>query len=317
MAEAKKIFEGTPASVVFEASQRALRALDLDITDEDHARHQIFAERKKTFWQERAEVDLWVAQIGQSSEVRVKKLPQAMLDITGKELVNSILSKIEVELEQMNSAVQVPQEYAESYDGSSQTLIAAPTERLPPARPPLPRREKAEKSKSGEKFGILQLVGLVIFVHFFFGWEWLGNVTSGESSDTRAQNLISTLNGYAQASPNSIDPVDLARRLPNLTDVQLTGLEESLAGELVTARGSIYDVQAVSPSLGLDRFEVVVWQATFNPEHLPVRGTCIARSAQETSMFERLTVGQNVRITGELASIGRVLGVRVRNCIIE
>ena len=318
MAEGKKGFEGTPAGAVFEASQRALRELNLRISDEDHARRQIYAERKKTFWKKRAEIDLWVSQIGQSSEVRVKKSPKVMLDMEGKELVTSILSKIDVELKQMKAEGRFSQENIKSEYNFSQAPPVPPVERLPPMRrPQASREEKTVKKKSGEGFSILQIIGIVLVVHFFFGWEWLGNLTSGQDTETRAQNLIATLNGYAQASPGSIDPVDLAKRVPNMTDVQLSALEDGHEGDLVTARGRVYDVQAASSSLGLARFEVIVWAMTINPARLPVRGTCIARSAQESSIIERLTVGQSVRITGELRSIGRTLGVRLRNCIVE
>lgn len=174
----------------------------------------------------------------------------------------------------------------------------------------------AEKAKSNG-FGVWQFIGMILIVHFFVGWEWLGNLTSGQDSETRAQNLIITLNGYSQASPRSIDPVDLGGRVPNMTDVQLSGLEDDLKGSLVTARAPVYDVRSASSSLGLTRFEVVVWEFTISPVRLPVRGTCIARSSQEAAAIEQMSVGQNVRITGEVRSIGRTRGVSLRNCIVE
>jgi len=318
MAEEKKVFEGIPAGAVFEASQKALRELNLDISDEDHSRRQIYAERKKTFWKEGAEIDLWVAQIGQSSEVRIKKSPKAMLDMEGKELVRNILSNIEAALERIKADGRVFDENIKAHYNHEEPLQSPPIESLPPIRRPQAGRQKeADKKKSGGGLSVLQFIGLVLVVHFFFGWEWLGNLTSGQDTETRAQNLIATLNGYEQASPRSINPVDLGQRIPNMTDVQLSGLEEGLKGVLVTTRGPVYDVQAASSSLGLTRFDVVVWAMTINPVRLPVRGTCVARSAQEATMIERLTVGQNVKITGEVRSVGRTLGVRLRNCIVE
>ncbi len=312
VAEAKNIFEGVPPGAAFEAAQRALRELSLDVLDEDHARRQIYAERQKTFWKEYAEIDLRVSEIGQTTEVRVKKSPKSMLDMQGKEIVNDILSKVESELNKIKSEGRL------SDYSFGQVPSAAPGEGLPAMRrPQASRKKEEEKKKSGGGLSILQVIGLILVVHFFFGWEWLGNLTTGQSTETRAENLIATLDGYSQASPRNIDPVDLGRRVPNMTDVQLSALEDDIKGVLVTARGPLYDVQRASPSLGLTRFEVVVWAMAISPARLPIRGTCIARNAQEASMIEQLTVSQNVRITGEARSVGRTLGVRLRNCVVE
>lgn len=312
VAEGKKEFEGIPSGAAFEAAQRALRELSLDVLDEDHARRQIHAERKKTFWKEYAEIDLQVSEIGQTTEVRVKKSPKSMLDMEGKELVNAILSRVESELDKIKSDGRI------SRYSFGQVASGPPSEVSPPMRrTKASQSEKAAEKKSGGGLSILQFIGIILVIHFFFGWEWLGNLTAGQNTETRAANLVAALDGYSQASPRSIDPVDLGRRVPNMTDVQLASLEDNLKGTLVTARGPLYDVQSASPSLGLTRFEVVVWAMTISPVRLPVRGTCIARNAQEAAMIERLTVGQNVRITGEVRSVGRTLGVRLRNCIVE
>ena len=141
--------------------------------------------------------------------------------------------------------------------------------------------EKSEKGGGG--FGFWQVVGMALIIHFFVGWEWLGNLTSGQSSEERRGVLVATLDGYAAAKPGTVDLVDLGRRVPDMTDVQLSALEGSLKGKLVTARGPVYDIQAASSHLGLKRYEVVVWALSIDPVRLMVRGTCIARTGPEAT----------------------------------
>lgn len=164
---------------------------------------------------------------------------------------------------------------------------------------------------------LLRIIVILVAIHIFFGWEWLGDITSGQSRDTRRAALVESLDEYASQSPAVIDLVDLGERLPNITDVQLQKIETTIRGSLVTSSGPIYDIQSSGQILGLDTYEVTVWAATIFPLRLPIRGNCIARNDQEKNMLEALSVGQEVRITGEVNSLGRILGVSLQNCIVK
>lgn len=157
---------------------------------------------------------------------------------------------------------------------------------------------------------------LLLFVHFFVGWDWLSKFQSSETTERRRTELIATLDGYARSSPQTINTSDLGERVPNMTEVQLDAFENSLKGRIVTARGPIYDVQAASDRYGLTRFDVVVWSTRIMPSHLPVRGTCVARNSAEAQMLRGLSVGSTVTITGNVRSVGRLLGVSLTDCVI-
>lgn len=163
---------------------------------------------------------------------------------------------------------------------------------------------------------ILPFFAIILFIHFFVGWEWLGDLVDNRSDEDKRRGLLLDLRQYESSPPKSIDPLALGAKVDTMTDVQLDKFEDSLRGSPISARGPIYDVQKSSSRFGLARFEVVVWEMSISKPRLPVRGTCIATNDREAAMIEGLSVGQEVKITGEVESVGRMKGVLLHNCVV-
>ena len=161
MAKEKQVYEGVPAGAVFEASQRAIRSLDLEIEAEDLTRGQIFAERKKTIWNEALEITLSMSEVGSATELRVSTEPEGFIDSDGKDLASRILNLISNELEKIRkegriSTVTAPKSY--TFGQNVAPTVAA---QAAPARSSR-KKEAAEKKKSsgGVGFGVPVLIGL-------------------------------------------------------------------------------------------------------------------------------------------------------------
>lgn len=179
MAKEKRVYEGVPAGAVFEASQKAVRSVGLEIDAEDMTRLQIFAERKKTIWNEALEVTLSMSEVGNATELRLSTEPEGFIDSDGKDIASRILNLVGNELEKIRkegriSTVTAPKSYT-----FGQNVAPSVASQVPTARSTR-KKEAAEKKKAsgGVGFGIPILIGLYWLFMTDSGEDFLSSLSS-------------------------------------------------------------------------------------------------------------------------------------------
>lgn len=321
MAEQTYSLVAVPAGAVFEAAQKSLRSLNFKIRLESAEGLHLEAKKPGTFTSSAIDIQIDIGEVGHASELRISAKSAALLDLKGPHLaLESLKRAIDQHIDEIRDEGRISDPVAPQYSmGSSKRPIMgarAASPRSPAFSAdiePVKRKKEKEKQSGGGIGGFLILLALV---HFTIGWEWVGNLTSGKTTEERRTELVATLRGLPSASAEEFDAVRIARALPQMTEVQLEALENSLRGRIIRITGPVYDVEEASRTLGLRSLNITLFDLNLSRPRVLVEGRCIAQTDHDWNELKNLRVGRQVTMIGEFRSMGRYMGVRVQNCVI-
>lgn len=264
MAREKQVYDGAPAGAVFEASQNAVRAVGLEIESEDMTRLQIYAERKKSFWngKEALEITISMSEVGNATELRVSTDPERFIDSDGKDIASRILNLIGQELEKIRKEGRISTMTAQKSYSFGQSVAPAAAAQAAPVRSSR-KKEATEKKKSsgGVGFGVPVLIGLYWLFMTDSGQDFLSSVSNsvpagGDISAYDCDRLARYFEG--RSVQNLFGAESRVLEINNLTEIFKSGdrVRCNATAVLSNGRNQRVSLQAYQSETGRTLFEL-------------------------------------------------------------
>ena len=174
--------------------------------------------------------------------------------------------------------------------------------------------------------GILKLIGIVLIIGVFWGWDSFDKVLDlfgMDATKNRQAEVLQTLDKVQnhQSPVRIVDIKKFKEELTSLTDVQEENYESKMENTIWEVSGELYDVEKKDVYAGFNTYKIDLFMMDRNRRsflNTMVVANCFGRNKDDINLIENLSEKTYITVRGAFKSVDSEMGgyLRLKNCVV-